>query len=103
VGIALFEKWRISAGFRGRERNSIHTPQAWPKLDLQQRRSDMHPEIIFYTVAAVTVLSGAAASLIALTSSRPEAARMAVALKLARIALIGATALAALLSSSVLP
>jgi hypothetical protein len=63
----------------------------------------MHPDLIFYTVAVVTVLSGAAASAIALTTARPEAPRMAVALKLARIALIGATALAALVSSSVLP
>ena len=73
------------------------------KLELQQRRSDMHPEIIFSVVAVVTVLSGAAAGAIALMTPRPEAARMAVALKLAKIALIGATALAALLSSPVVP
>ena len=63
----------------------------------------MHPEIIFSVVAVVTVLSGAAAGAIALMTTRPEAARMAVALKLAKIALIGATALAALLSSPVVP
>lgn len=63
----------------------------------------MHTDIVFYTVAAITVLSGAAASAIALTSIRSDRARMAVALSLARIALIGAAALAALLSSPVTP
>ena len=63
----------------------------------------MHTDIVFYTVAVTTVLSGAAASAIALTSVRSDHARMAVALNLARIALIGAAALAALLSSPVVP
>ena len=61
----------------------------------------MNTDIIFYTVAAVTVLSGAAASAIALTATRPDPARMAVAMKLAKIALIGGAALAALLSSPI--
>ena len=63
----------------------------------------MNTDIVFYTVAVITVLSGAAASVIALTSIRSDRARMAVALNLARIALIGAAALAALLSSPVVP
>ena len=63
----------------------------------------MNSDIIFYTVAGVTVLSGAAASAIALSNKRPDPARMAVALRLARIAFIGAAALAALLSSVIVP
>jgi hypothetical protein len=63
----------------------------------------MNPEIVFYTVAAVTVLSGAAASAIALGHKQPDSARMAVALRLAKIALIGAAALAALLGSAIVP
>jgi hypothetical protein len=63
----------------------------------------MNPEILFYTVLALTVLSGGAASAIAFTARHPDPARMAVALRLAKIAFVGATALAALLGSSVLP
>jgi hypothetical protein len=63
----------------------------------------MNPEIIFYTVAAVTVLSGAAASAIALSYKQPDHARMAVALRLAKIAFVGAAALAALLGSAIVP
>jgi hypothetical protein len=63
----------------------------------------MNPEIVFYTVAAVTVLSGAAASAIALSHTQPGSARMAVALRLAKIAFIGAAALAALLGSAIVP
>lgn len=63
----------------------------------------MNTDIVFYTVAVITVLSGAAASAIALTSIGSDRARMTVALSLARIALVGAAALAALLSSPVVP
>lgn len=61
----------------------------------------MNLETLFYAVLTISLLSGSAASAIALSTRRRDPARMAVALHLAKIAFIGAAALAALLGSSI--
>jgi hypothetical protein len=62
----------------------------------------MKPEIVFYAVLTITVLSGGAASTIVLTAQGSDPSRMAVALRLAKIAFVGSAALAALLGPAMI-
>jgi len=63
----------------------------------------MKLEVLFYTVLMLTILSGVGACAIALTSSQPDPARMAVALRLAKLTFICGAALAGLLGSALIP
>jgi predicted membrane-bound mannosyltransferase len=54
----------------------------------------MNSTIVFHAVLALAVLSAAAASAIALTGRQRDTARMAVALRLAKLAFICGAALA---------
>lgn len=68
------------------------------KMGLHDKEVHMRLDIV-YAVLALTLLTGAAATAIALTSPKANPARMAVALHLAKIALMCAAALAALLGA----
>jgi hypothetical protein len=60
----------------------------------------MRQDIVFYVVIALTLSSLVAAATVALATRHADPSRMAVALQLAKIAFVGAAALAAMLGSA---